>query len=317
MRKSISRKTILKEAGVLLAVSMMILSTIIVTANINDSKKANVNVSENMFNEDCGCSTSDGIQLIVGICDNFTLPTEPTYPSTALLHWILHHYNGTQGSRPCDQRGIDQYWAHTFDLTGACSQSCIKGATLTITVWNEGSNGNDALYLGCIDNNASNLDRGWNLASNGIPYGQKGTIVLNLANYPTIFHNMINHSFLDVIVEDDSAVDCAILTIECCCFNVSIPEKCNIGVQVTIKNICNETETNVPWNITITGGSLWYGQHKTNVISSFSPASTMKIRSLPIGFGKITITVTIDDCPPLKWSAFLLFIFVCNVHRIP
>ena len=311
------RKNILKEAGVLLIASLMVLSTLMITANKNIIK-ADMNVSENVYDEGCGCGTSGGIQLTVGICDNFTLPTEPTYPSTALLHWILAHYNGTQGSRPCDQTGSDQFWAHTFDLTGVCNQSCIIGATLTITVWNQGGNGNDNLYIGCIDNNASNWDSGWNLKDGcGIPVGQKGTIVLNLANYPTVFHNMINHSFLDVIVEDDSAVDCAILTIECCCFNVNIPEKCNVGVQVTIKNVCNETATNVPWNITITGGTLWFGQHKTGTISSFSPASTMKIKSLPIGFGKITITVTVDDCPPYKWSAFLFFIFVCNVHRIP
>jgi hypothetical protein len=223
-------------------------------------------------------------------------------------------------TRPCDWTGTDEFWATTFNLAGVCPQGYIKGATLTITVWNQDTfNDNDNLEVGCIVNNASNMDKSWNLThSLSIPVGQKKTVVLDLTAYPKVFHDMINHSFLDVIVEDDSAVDCAFLNITCgCCFNVSIPKQFVFGVQVTIKNICNQTITNVSWSINVTGPYVWPKQTKTGTIASFPAASTKTIKDFVFGIGKITITVTVDNCPPFRYSALLFLFFVGNAQRIP
>lgn len=182
------------------------------------SVPANMNAIEKIYDEGCGCSRNDATQLTVGICDNFTLPTEPTYPSQALWNWIDVNYQGTNVTRQCDETGDDIYWANTFNLTGVCSQGYIKGATLSITVKNmDYGFDNDNMLLGCIEDNADNWDIARNLTINcGIPLGQSKTIVMDLAaDYPQVFNNMINHSFLDVGVQDDSYVDCAILTIYC------------------------------------------------------------------------------------------------------
>jgi hypothetical protein len=100
-----------------------------------------------------------------------------------------------------------------------------------------------------------------------------------------------------------------------CCFNVSI--KGGFSYKVNITNICNQTVTNVPWKINITGGIL--GKIKktvTGTLGSLPPFSTTKISGFIFGFGKIYITVIVDDCPPFKWSAFLKLIIIQDIQPI-
>jgi hypothetical protein len=160
-------------------------------------------------------------EFIACDCDDFVPGTETPAPSTALLSWIAANY-AYNGTRECDEKGQDRYWAHTF--TDLCKPCCnITGASLEITILNQGAN--DALLVGFITGSTSTwavshrLDwTGW--PGGGIPLGSNGTITLDLSSVyqgNTTTLNLLStiksNCFLDVAVEDDSAVDCARLTI--------------------------------------------------------------------------------------------------------
>lgn len=292
MKKSISRKTILKEASVLIIASVMVLSTIIVTGNMN--------VSENKYNEECGCCSNGGIDITVGECDNFTLPTEPTFLSQALWNWIDVNYQGTNDTRDCDETGNDKYWGNTFNLTGVCNHSII-GATLRITVKNMDTLfDNDDMAIGCIENNSSPWDYGLHI-HDYIPLGQSGTIVIDLTDHPNAFSDMVNHSYLDVVVEDDSAIDCAILTIYCCECQLEVNIKPGFYIRtgtipVIIQNVGTTECDNISYNITIksifgkvSGSSIGY--------TTLSPGEETTVNCEVIGkFGIVRITVEVEAC---------------------
>lgn len=153
--------------------------------------------------------------LTVGSCDNFALPGEATSPSQALLDWIDENYEGSSDTRDCDEDVKDRYWAHTF--TGLCKQGChIEKAILHITVKNK--HWNDTLKIGCITDSGDTwevndrLDDEFNVA-----VGEEKTIILDLSNVAGTGANLLStiesNCFLDVAVDDDSPVDCAVLHI--------------------------------------------------------------------------------------------------------
>jgi hypothetical protein len=163
------------------------------------------------------------------VCDNFTAPTESPTPSNALLNWINTNYGGTNGSRNCDDKNTaDQYWAHTFSNLGSPAGYQIQSAKLTIGVHNgDTNNENDTLALGFIS--ANNSPWSWSnhlgppIAPNfGIVTGNDGTITLDLGVLPppppsSILGLLANNGFLDVVVQDDSGVDCATLEVTYIC----------------------------------------------------------------------------------------------------
>jgi len=96
----------------------------------------------------------------------------------------------------------------------------------------------------------------------------------------------------------------------CCCPDIEILG--GIGVTAIIKNTMCPDMVNLPWWINIKGGRQ--GQIDTTisgVIASLPISQSETIKSgFFIGFGPITITVTVDDCPPVKKCAFILGFFV-------
>jgi hypothetical protein len=136
------------------------------------------------------------------------LPAENPSPGAGVTNWISASYPGTPGSRPCDSSVTDQYWAHTFNnLTVSGFQ--IQSATLDIRVNNR--NSNDNLLLGFISSGAPTWQFQQNLVTLGVPLSSSGLITINL-NAGLLAGIQTNGS-LDVAVQDDSAVDCATLTI--------------------------------------------------------------------------------------------------------
>ena len=209
-----------KILGILVVTLLIATAVLPVVTSINDVKEGK---DVSMLNKKCGFCQNVGqpIVLTVGVCDGFNSspPAEPTDPSSKLLSWIDYNYLGTGGSRDCDETDTDIFWAHTFDLTGLCCDCCIVKATLEITVKNEDYIfNNDALCLGCIDDDSDSWDIHDTLIKWGIPVvGDNDTIVIDLSgDYPSFFSDMVDHCYLDVIVQDDSSVDCAVLTIWCC-----------------------------------------------------------------------------------------------------
>jgi hypothetical protein len=152
-----------------------------------------------------------------GIADNFNLPTEPVSPSPGLQTWVSNNYS-IPGIRPFDYQGNDRYFATTFPNLKANGRIC--GATLRMTVRNGDSN--DSMGLLFINSSGGVVDPGWgaSLISLGIPLGGTSTLSLNLASLPGTGMNLLptlnTLGSLDVIVQDDSAVDFAALTITPC-----------------------------------------------------------------------------------------------------
>jgi len=239
--------------GILVITLLIATAVLPIAMSMNDLKDKK---GLSMLNNKHGCyqNSLQPIDLTVGICDGFdpSPPVEPTSPwQHYLLDWIDKNYPGTGGSRDCDETGYDRFWAHTFDLEGICNMSDIIGATLSITVKNGDSN--DGLNLGCIDSDTDIWDVHDTLINWGVSVGNDGTIIIDIKNnYPNLFNEMIAHGWLDVIVQDDSVVDCATLTIECCQFSYEIVKVVwDPNVQQWVEKIDAKVCTEVTFGISI------------------------------------------------------------------
>ncbi|HYO72695.1 MAG TPA: hypothetical protein VEU33_42130 [Archangium sp.] len=154
-----------------------------------------------------------------GTFDNFAAPTEPTFPSAGLQTWLANNYP-VPGSRPHDAAHGDQYFATTFN--GLTRSGSICGATLRMTVRN--GHFNDSIGLWFVDPNGAHVANGWSsaLTNLGANVGVTQTISLNLAALPgavNLLPTLNAQGFLDLIVQDDTAVDAATLVITPCRFD--------------------------------------------------------------------------------------------------
>jgi hypothetical protein len=111
-----------------------------------------------------------------------------------------------------------------------------------------------------------------------------------------------NNWCLEAVLEEDNPP---------CCFEVDATYILNTvqqGVHITVKNICDEMQYEVPWNLTITGGLVLNvnGRFKDGLIQNLKPGDTVKLKHKVIGLGNIHIIVNVDDCPPFEFDAFLI-----------
>lgn len=160
----------------------------------------------------CPCQY-ESREWYVGDCDDFNLPTEATSPSQALLDWIAADY-GNSDTIDCDEDLGNRYWAHTFTGLEPPDGCQIVSAALEITVKN--NHYNDHLKIGCINNNNDTWEVNNTLWYFGVGVGGIGAITLDLSDvYDDGTTNLLgiieSEGFLDVAVDDDSLVDCAIL----------------------------------------------------------------------------------------------------------
>jgi hypothetical protein len=155
-----------------------------------------------------------------GSADNFAAPPEPSSPSAGLLTWISANYP-VPGSRQYDEAHADQYFATTF--SGVTKRGSICAASLRLTVRN--GHYNDGIGLWFIGPNGTSVANGWgsDLASLGAAVGTTQTLVLNLAALPgaiDLLPTLNSQGFLDVILQDDTAVDSITLSLTPCRFDV-------------------------------------------------------------------------------------------------
>ncbi|MBU8895173.1 hypothetical protein DRW03_02780 [Corallococcus sp. H22C18031201] len=151
-----------------------------------------------------------------GIADNFAAPTEPASPSAGLLTWIAANYM-YPGTRDYDEGGADRYFGTTF--TNLTRNGRICGATLRTQVFNGGLN--DSFGLKFVDTTGALLVPAWGrrISTLGVPSLTTGTINLDLAALPggvNLLPTLNAQGFLDVTVDDDSAVDYVTLTLTPC-----------------------------------------------------------------------------------------------------
>jgi len=91
---------------------------------------------------------------------------------------------------------------------------------------------------------------------------------------------------------------------------LSITVKGGVGVSVVIRNNGTSTYTDIPWSIVLDGGiQLKANETSGRILQLPSGSSTLK--KLPVlGFGKITILVTVDTVQvTAKGFVFLFFVF--------
>lgn len=100
-----------------------------------------------------------------------------------------------------------------------------------------------------------------------------------------------------------------ITTIPVCCFKVAIQPVSIFRVKVRVTETCNQSHTNVPWNITVTYGSTH--KYATGTISSIAAGGTAIIYSGFIFYlGPVLVTVKVNDCPPVQKRVLIIFWFV-------
>lgn len=102
-----------------------------------------------------------------------------------------------------------------------------------------------------------------------------------------------------------------------CEFTIVCPVEIEIsggfGVSVDLTNILDEDLTNISWSIVLEGGLIILGKNSSGTVDILA-GETVTIKSkLILGFGKPTITVTIDDCDPVSTSGFVFLFFVLGV----
>lgn len=174
-----------------------------------------------------GVCDEETVTLTVCECDDFAANGESPSPSKLLLDWIDVNYAtrdgeinpDLQGSRDCDETGANQYWAHTFtELEPPCGCHIIA-ATLEITLKNDDeAHDNDHLKVGCISSASDVWEINHDLTFFDVQVGEVETITLNLGDVygdgtTSILDVIESEGFLDVAVDDDSPVDCAVLTV--------------------------------------------------------------------------------------------------------
>jgi hypothetical protein len=139
-----------------------------------------------------------------------------------------------RGTRDCDDNTTtNKYWATTFSNLAPPAVIAIQSAKLTIHVYNGDTNfENDTLALGFISTSTSLW--AWSeylgpptpstTPNFGINTGHYGTIQLDLSALPipsgtptNLLGQLTNNGFLDVVVQDDSGVDCATLEVTYIC----------------------------------------------------------------------------------------------------
>ena len=160
-------------------------------------------------------------------CDGFSGADSPTDPSSILLQWVQRHYKEVD-FKECDDMNRDRYWAHTFSNLKVPGCQIVSGL-LKITVAN--GQQDDYLQVGVVnDPNAPWPSSGINSRLNwsgfvtvpdfgsnvGIPEGRRGTIAVLLR---PLVDEINAGGHLDVVVGDDSAVDCVTLFLVDMCDN--------------------------------------------------------------------------------------------------
>ncbi|MGF3555064.1 MAG: OmpL47-type beta-barrel domain-containing protein [Thermoplasmatota archaeon] len=95
-----------------------------------------------------------------------------------------------------------------------------------------------------------------------------------------------------------------------CCFEVVIPKGISFGLKAKVKELCNQTHTDVTWNFEISFGKL---KAITPLNGTFDIQSgiTKTLRSiLVIGFGMVHLKLTVDDCKTIDKHVFVTGPFI-------
>jgi len=93
---------------------------------------------------------------------------------------------------------------------------------------------------------------------------------------------------------------------------INLTVKGGKGVSVVIENKGLLPLNKVPWRINLSGGIILKGKVKTGLIPQLVPGQEKTLTSSVLGFGRITITVTVGDVEKTA-KGFVILLFVVGV----
>lgn len=162
---------------------------------------------------------------------------ESPEPSDPLKQWISSWYPQNPDIASYDQTDVPsgQVWAHTFEGIAPPSDRTVCEGALTLRMrayqTEELMQMNDGLGLPFIDANGKAMGGTFYryISQIGVPTGADYTLVLDLANLPSVSGAMNvlptieSLGYLDVYVQDDTFVDFSELTLQYCVKPASSP----------------------------------------------------------------------------------------------
>lgn len=192
-----------------------------------------------LFGADTQGARAGTLMMEFGKIDNFLMPLKPTTPrAEAINHFysiipecgqspIPFNYQERCKLRQFDQKGLDKDLLHSFDLSSAIASGTIVSATLKTRLKPLGGfYGNDGIRLGLPNNFLANSFSGdshwysWISDLNPSALNQPIDLSLDLSSLLTnngsinLLPMLNNEGFLDVQIQDDTAVDYLTLEIE-------------------------------------------------------------------------------------------------------
>ncbi len=177
------------------------------------------------------CTNATVVVFSAGTTNDNFAGAEPAFPSAGLRRRILAA--GAANVKGFDDCQIDTFFAHTFTNL----PSCVTAATLRIRLRACGAGSeNDTFGLSFTSATGALLAPGWGrylgngngggsgLLNTNWSAGATGEIVLDLAQLPNadgstadLIPALNANGFVDLVMQDDSAIDYAVLTITSCC----------------------------------------------------------------------------------------------------
>jgi hypothetical protein len=160
------------------------------------------------------------ITLHAGLEDEFALPPEPTAPSPELLSY-MEEFWPQPPTRQFDTPGNDLALIHTF--TGWSGPVCGAMLKIRLAAQSSGLSSNDGIWLSLVGGtDLFHAFHYWTTIANVTGSwgpGSVATVVLDLSalppfyEFPTNILDVLSDGSLELLVEDDTAVDSAALQV--------------------------------------------------------------------------------------------------------
>lgn len=195
-----------------------------------------------------------------------------------------------------DSLGIDAVWGIDAGIS-------TDGSPITWLTYNDGF----------TDNNLPKYSWAWSSPlSTLIDYEDCGKITVDLTSKPDVMEFMNNNCYLDVDIQDDSAVDCANLTLYCCgCCCLEATTDLSSGNSMFFVSLLNSGDAacdDVEWEFSfdMNFGIILSGP-RSSLGGIFAPNDQVSVLSDTVfGFGFGTVTFTVDspdnNCNPIELS---------------
>ncbi|GEM_PF-1572467 len=201
-----------------------------------------------------------------GIADQFAAPLETAVPGPGLYTYMSSH--GFLPGLKFDEQAPNRVFGHTFANLRPLDNSTICTATLEIRVKaQQGGSGNDAIYLGVAPSGSNPWTWGHHFGNPGglgapfpaiwSPGTAPVTYLFDLNNLPTpggpvsLISLLNSNGYLDMLMQDDTAIDYMILTVGYCCppaNGTPVPSvTATVGPRPTRTVAPTNTPCRVPW----------------------------------------------------------------------